>query len=296
MTIKEPIEDRICNMLHKHNVRQSVDEIRKTSVDAEGFVRIYAAELVIVIQPEQEVMHISTLNQVHTFTHSFYEWDNFDVMDFLDLGAIDYVWWLDNLKPALFDIIELLESPASEPTLEEQVEEILEDGSGYLKPCIRYVGPDRVELAYHYTHPDSEPDEVVYPSGIVKRFMEVPKKISETGLKWEYGNRLEQISALLTSAPTAETKQLTRESPENETVIQLRKQVEELQGRLHNFESNLETKKERFDWLAICIDAHDQRIKELRDHRQEMSVEKEILEKEIDVLNYRMQIESPSGS
>lgn len=152
-------EDKIHIILQSHNVEQSDEECERTGITEDGFARIYASDLVIVIQPEEEVMHISNVATSKTHTYGYPEWDNLDASDF-PVNDIDYLWWLDNLKPALFEIVELLESP---------------DTSGETKP-------------------DHSP-----------------------------------------------------EAPEVETVIQLRKQVEELQGRLTELQTDQDELHKLYD-------------------------------------------------
>lgn len=107
-----PFNEQVHIILQSHEVEQSDNEYEKTRITDDGFARIYASDLVIVIQPEEEVMHISTLNgyPAETVTHDFAEWDNFDSETFPHM-EIHYMWWLDHLRKALFEIIELLESP-----------------------------------------------------------------------------------------------------------------------------------------------------------------------------------------
>lgn len=105
-----PFNEQVHIILQSHDVGQTDNEYEKTRITDDGFARIYASDLVIVIQPEEEVMHISTLNgyPAETFTHDFAEWDNFDSETFPYM-EIHYMWWLDHLRKALFDIIEILE-------------------------------------------------------------------------------------------------------------------------------------------------------------------------------------------
>lgn len=111
-SLDQPFEfrDQVRCILQSHDVEQSVEEAEKTCITEDGFARIYASELVIVIQPEEEVMHISMVKpNPETRSHGFAEWENMDAEDF-PRGIHGYVWWTRNLKPALFEIIELLES------------------------------------------------------------------------------------------------------------------------------------------------------------------------------------------
>lgn len=130
--VEASVEDKMLAILAAHDIEQSDEEIEKTRISEEGFARIYAAGfLSIVIQPEEEVMHISTLtSNPKTHSHGLPVWENMDSDDFPH-GSIGYVWWLDHLKPALFEIIDILESPASTPErteagLHDTVSEILE--------------------------------------------------------------------------------------------------------------------------------------------------------------------------
>lgn len=188
-------------ILQSHAVEQSVEEAEKTCITEDGFARIYASELVIVIQPEEEVMHISTLEPAKTYTFGFPEWDNLYVHDDESFWmSINYTWWLDHLKPALFEIIELLESP---------------DTSSEVKP-------------------DHSP-----------------------------------------------------EAPENETVIKLRKQIEELQGRLSEYEKPL--KKKAMEWVEKRNHVEDQirecerDIRKLSQTRDKLRADHDIIQKQIDV-------------
>jgi len=125
--VEASLKDKICAILYSHDIDQSDDEIEKTCITEDGFARIYAAGfLSIVIQPEDEVMHISTLtSDPKTLSHGLPVWENMDAFDFPN-GSIGYVWWLDHLKPALFEIAEMLES-SGEQTLEEAVRGMLPD-------------------------------------------------------------------------------------------------------------------------------------------------------------------------
>lgn len=204
--LDQPFEfrDQARCILQSHAVGQSVEEAEKTCITEDGFARIYASELVIVIQPEEELMHISMLKpNPETHTHGLPEWENMDAEDF-PRGIYGYVWWTQNLKPALFEIIELLESPDT----------------------------------------------------------------------------------------SSESPPITCEETENEEVIQLRKQVEELQGRLSEYEQPLEKllemKNATFQSLHQRKIDCDKQINELKDVKSRLSGEMDCLHNEMTAIKYRI--------
>ena len=135
---------QICCILSNHKVNQSRQEAENTCITEDGFIRIYASDLVIVIQPEEEVMHISTLDPPKTFTHDLCEWDEMSVLEF-PAPDLDYILWTDHLKRALFEIIDVLD-PRQDAGMDE--DRIPDDSDGSLPPNPNDYPPNNGEPTY----------------------------------------------------------------------------------------------------------------------------------------------------
>lgn len=287
--LNKQTDDEICNILHKHAVAQSVDEVRKTCITSDGFARIHASGVVIVIQPDRDVLFISTLSSIKTFAHDLKTWDEMSVLDF-PTDDLCWIFWNENLKPAIFEIIELLESPdtSSETKLPDEIASIIEADKGIVNCCLK-------NNVLFLEKNDAGLKGQIYEFALSS---EAVNYRIDNG-PWKHSSALQYIN----SHPSEEWSntvlqlvcELERQSPENEEIIQLRKQVEELQGRLSVYEQplgrTLVVKQDQLRELEMGIKVHNQRIQELRDRSESMLQKKEIIGKEIELLESKIEFE-----
>lgn len=280
--------ESVSAILEKHDIEMADEEYHRTCITEDGFARIYASDLVIVIQPLEEVMHISTLEPAKTFTHDFPKWDDISAIDIPDFwSCVDYSWWLDNLKPALFEIFDILESPdiSSEKKTTDEIDSIIEADKGIVKHCLKgnalFLVKNNAGL-----------------NGQVYEFALSPEAVNyriDNG-PWKHSSALQYIS----SHPSEEWSntvlqlvcELEKRTPEDEKVIQLRKQVEDLQGRLSEYEKPLEEQAqewvERREFLEAEKAKCNQEIEDANNRHRQLDIEVSIIQKQIDVFSYRI--------
>lgn len=263
-----PFNEWVHIILQSHEVEQSDDEYEKTCITEDGFARIYASELVIVIQPEEEVMHISTLDPPKSFTHDLCEWDEMSVLEF-PAPDLDYILWTDHLKRALFEIIETLEAdalltPSDQPeqTLEEAVRGILEPLKRYTKITISHIHDDEVSFCSTSHQYWITSDKVIYS----RADGNVEKTIAEYVQSGLYVAEFKEIAALLSTRST---------KPSYSDLVQ---RVEELEEGKALLIKDCEIWKRKHDELdvayshvdemleesLICIDARDSQVENLK--------------------------------
>lgn len=264
MKIEPTVPEQINAILKAHKVEQSDNEYEKTCITEDGFARIYASELVIVIQPEEELMHISTPRAVYTRTESFSVWENYDAETFPSRHLdISYDWWFKHLCDALFEIIELLESPDTSSrsdvkSLDDMVMEILKyvheeapvkniritRGTVYFMAghFEYWANKNDVQVRAHIDCSDQSKGEVR------TRQYDYFTEDGTIAFQGAFQKLREFISTYLPQESCADPPPITCEdATENETVIQLRKQVEELQEKNEELERQLKDLDEVFE-------------------------------------------------